>query len=181
MLGVVMVMAALAVGVHQYVSMTQKRPDHQADLPPRSKKQQQQQHKPAAPLTDLDQELLAERLGSSASASASTSSSSGSNGNGNGKGTSSIGDAAAQEQDSSDDQKLTLRESFAVLASSLELRCLAVMSLAQGLCTTSIEFALKSHLRLLYPAPSDFTGSSVCVCVCVCVRACVCVCVLGVG
>jgi hypothetical protein len=45
-----------------------------------------------------------------------------------------------------------------VLASSMEIRCLAVMSLAQGLTTNLMEFAWKSHMRLLYPSPQDFTA-----------------------
>ncbi|KAI8467681.1 MAG: TLC ATP/ADP transporter-domain-containing protein [Monoraphidium minutum] len=55
-------------------------------------------------------------------------------------------------------RKVSLRESFAILAGSLEIRCLAVMSLAQGLCTSLMEFVWKSHMRLLYPCPSDFTA-----------------------
>lgn len=49
--------------------------------------------------------------------------------------------------------KLTLREALTLLAGSLEIRCLAVMSLSQGLCTSLHEFAWKAHLRQLYPDP----------------------------
>jgi hypothetical protein len=35
---------------------------------------------------------------------------------------------------------------------------LAVMSLAQGLCNSLMEFAWKCHMRLLYPSPADFTA-----------------------
>jgi AAA family ATP:ADP antiporter len=52
----------------------------------------------------------------------------------------------------------SLQESFRILASSLEIRCLAVMSLAQGLTTNLMEFAWKSHIKILYPSPGDFTG-----------------------
>jgi AAA family ATP:ADP antiporter len=45
-----------------------------------------------------------------------------------------------------------------VLGRSLEIRCLAVMSLAQGLCNSLMEFAWKCHMRLLYPSPADFTA-----------------------
>ena len=32
------------------------------------------------------------------------------------------------------------------------------MSMAQGLCTSLMEFAWKSHIKLLYPTPAEFTG-----------------------
>ena len=44
------------------------------------------------------------------------------------------------------------------LAASIPIQCLAVMSLAQGLCTNLMEFAWKSHIRLLYHNPADFTA-----------------------
>ncbi|GBF96975.1 hypothetical protein Rsub_09772 [Raphidocelis subcapitata] len=51
-----------------------------------------------------------------------------------------------------------LQATLALLAASVEIRALAVMSLAQGLATSLMEFCWKSHIRLLYPAPSDFTA-----------------------
>ena len=62
-------------------------------------------------------------------------------------------EAAAKAAEAKRRSELGLRESFAILAASLEIRCLAVMSLAQGLCTSLHEFAWKSHMRLLYPSP----------------------------
>lgn len=32
------------------------------------------------------------------------------------------------------------------------------MSVAQGLCTNLMEFAWKSHIRMLYPTPGEFTS-----------------------
>jgi AAA family ATP:ADP antiporter len=52
----------------------------------------------------------------------------------------------------------SLRATFRVLAASLEIRCLATMSLAQGLCNSLMEFAWKWHLRVLYPSAADFTA-----------------------
>jgi AAA family ATP:ADP antiporter len=52
----------------------------------------------------------------------------------------------------------SLVQSFKVLTASLEIRCLAIMSLAQGLCNSLMEFAWKCHMRLLYPSPADFTA-----------------------
>jgi AAA family ATP:ADP antiporter len=54
--------------------------------------------------------------------------------------------------------KLALLLLLQVLGRSLEIRCLAVMSLAQGLCNSLMEFAWKCHMRLLYPSPADFTA-----------------------
>eukprot|EP00798_Chlamydomonas_sp_ICE-L_P015733 gene15733-21855_t len=52
----------------------------------------------------------------------------------------------------------SLQDIFRVLAKSTPIRCLAVMSLAQGLCSSLMEFAWKSHIRLLYPSPGEFTA-----------------------
>jgi len=63
-----------------------------------------------------------------------------------------------QDEGQASKQQTSLRESFKVLAASVEIRCLAVMSLAQGLCNSLMEFAWKCHMRLLYPSPADFTA-----------------------
>ncbi len=54
--------------------------------------------------------------------------------------------------------KPQLSEVWRILLSSVEIRCLAVMSIAQGLCTSLMEFAWKCHIKILYPSPSDFTA-----------------------
>jgi AAA family ATP:ADP antiporter len=54
--------------------------------------------------------------------------------------------------------KTSLKDSFRMLAASVEIRCLATMSLAQGLCNSLMEFAWKCHMRILYPSPADFTA-----------------------
>lgn len=33
-----------------------------------------------------------------------------------------------------------------------------MMSLAQGLCSNLMEYAWKSHIKLLYPTPAQFTS-----------------------
>lgn len=63
-----------------------------------------------------------------------------------------------EQQQKKQKPETSLRESFKVLAASVEIRCLAVMSLAQGLCNSLMEFAWKCHMRLLYPSPADFTA-----------------------
>lgn len=37
-------------------------------------------------------------------------------------------------------------------------RCLLVTRARQGLCTSLMEFAWKSHISLLYPSPAQFTS-----------------------
>ncbi|PNW69913.1 hypothetical protein CHLRE_17g697950v5 [Chlamydomonas reinhardtii] len=54
--------------------------------------------------------------------------------------------------------KQSMGEIYRTLASSVPIRCLVVMSMAQGLCTNLMEFAWKSHIRLLYPTPAEFTS-----------------------
>jgi AAA family ATP:ADP antiporter len=54
--------------------------------------------------------------------------------------------------------KPSMGEALSVLANSIPIRCLAVMSLAQGLCSSLMEFAWKSHIRLLFPDPGNFTA-----------------------
>ena len=44
------------------------------------------------------------------------------------------------------------------LAASVPIQCLAIMSLAMGLCSSLMEFAWTSHIKLLYPSPGDFTA-----------------------
>jgi len=54
--------------------------------------------------------------------------------------------------------KASVMEIFGVLAASTPIRCLTIMSLAQGLCTNLMEFAWKSHIGLLFPGPKEFTA-----------------------
>ena len=45
------------------------------------------------------------------------------------------------------------------LTQSRQIRCLAVMALAQGLSTNLIEIAWKSHLHMLHPSPAAYSVS----------------------
>ncbi len=56
--------------------------------------------------------------------------------------------------------KPSLREAFVYLTQSRQIRCLAVMALAQGLSTNLIEIAWKSHLHMLHPSPAAYSVSS---------------------
>ena len=56
--------------------------------------------------------------------------------------------------------KPSLRESFVFLTQSRQIRCLAVMALAQGLSTNLIEIAWKSHLHMLHPSPAAYSVST---------------------
>ena len=43
------------------------------------------------------------------------------------------------------------------LARSPQIRCLAVMALAQGLSTNLIEVVWKNHLHMLHPSPAAYS------------------------
>jgi len=53
--------------------------------------------------------------------------------------------------------KLSLREALVFLAKSPQIRCLAVMALAQGLSSNLIDIAWKSHLHMLHPTPAAYS------------------------
>lgn len=53
--------------------------------------------------------------------------------------------------------KLSLREALVFLTNSPQIRCLAVMALAQGLSSNLIEIAWKSHLHKLHPSPAAYS------------------------
>ncbi|KIZ04926.1 ADP,ATP carrier protein 1 [Monoraphidium neglectum] len=230
-MAVVLGMAALALAVHHRITISQPRPERQAELPPRPGSRRARtvaasataaaaaaacDHGSALSLdlgeggaSDLEA-LLAERMrsgsghsgngavgdrsfsssddvvgsgtGQSSSASQSNVSSSGRNSpsqeqrapqqlqqeasqpqalqSTGAEGTAALKSKSKGSGDGAgdDSKKVSLAESFSILAGSLEIRCLAVMSLAQGLCTSLMEFVWKSHMRLLYPSPSDFTS-----------------------
>ncbi|GBF96995.1 hypothetical protein Rsub_09792 [Raphidocelis subcapitata] len=160
-MAVVLAMAVAAICVHAHITATQPKPEHAADLPPRPGSRRAAAAAAAAAAEEGSgvgggangssapeaQSMLADRLASGAAASSS--------GGGGGAAAAPAEAAAAPPKKK---RPLTLRESFAVLAGSVEIRCLALMSLAQGLCTSIMEYAWKSHIRLLYPSPSDFTS-----------------------
>eukprot|EP00884_Botryococcus_braunii_P019089 jgi/Botrbrau1/5864/Bobra.0366s0043.2 len=52
--------------------------------------------------------------------------------------------------------QMTLKEAISFLAQSLQIRCLAIMALSQGLATSLIELAWKSHLHMLHPSPAAY-------------------------
>ena len=55
--------------------------------------------------------------------------------------------------------KLSLKQVVAFLTRSPQIRCLAVMALAQGLSTNLIDIAWKSHLHKLHPSPAAYSVS----------------------
>ncbi|KAK9837115.1 hypothetical protein WJX81_003871 [Elliptochloris bilobata] len=54
--------------------------------------------------------------------------------------------------------KLTLREALVFLTNSPQIRCLAVMALAQGLSSNLIEITWKSYLHKLHPSPAAYSA-----------------------
>jgi hypothetical protein len=219
-MAVVLGMAALALAVHHRITISQPRPERQAELPPRPGSRRARtvaasataaaaaaacDHGSALSLdlgeggaSDLEA-LLAERMrsgsghsgngavgdrsfsssddvvgsgtGQSSSASQSNVSSSGRNSpsqeqrapqqlqqeasqpqalqSTGAEGTAALKSKSKGSGDGAgdDSKKVSLAESFSILAGSLEIRCLAVMSLAQGLCTSLMEFVWKVGAR----------------------------------
>lgn len=54
--------------------------------------------------------------------------------------------------------KLSPREAFSFLIQSPQIRALALMAIAQGVCTNVLDLAWKSHLRLLHPTPAAYSA-----------------------
>lgn len=54
--------------------------------------------------------------------------------------------------------KKSFRDSLLTLSKSPQIRCLAMMTLAQGLSVSLMEFLWKFHLRIAYPTPEAITG-----------------------
>jgi len=54
-------------------------------------------------------------------------------------------------------KKASFKQAIIILSRSPQIKCLAIMSLCQGLGSNLLEITWKSHLRLLAPDPSSFT------------------------
>ena len=70
-----------------------------------------------------------------------------------------------QSSDSSAKQRggrsqLGFKQAVVFLAKSPEIRCLAMMALAQGLTTNLLDVAWKQHLHMLHPSPYAYSVSS---------------------
>lgn len=53
--------------------------------------------------------------------------------------------------------KLSIMESFAFLAKSKYILCLAILVIAYGICINLVEVTWKSQLKLQYPNPNDYS------------------------
>uniref|UniRef100_A0A7S3FD44 ADP,ATP carrier protein n=1 Tax=Prasinoderma singulare TaxID=676789 RepID=A0A7S3FD44_9VIRI len=51
----------------------------------------------------------------------------------------------------------SLKESLAVLSQKIELRCLAVLAVGQGISYALLQVSVKGHLHMLFPNPGDFS------------------------
>ncbi len=56
--------------------------------------------------------------------------------------------------------KLGFKEAVVFLAKSPQIRCLAMMALAQGLTTNLLDVAWKQHLHMLHPSPAAYSVST---------------------
>ena len=90
---------------------------------------------------------LAGSSNSSSEASSSSSSSSSSTGSGD-NGARQVGGGRS---------KLGFKQAVVFLAKSPQIRCLAMMALAQGLTTNLLDVAWKQHLHMLHPSPAAYS------------------------
>ena len=56
--------------------------------------------------------------------------------------------------------KLGFKEAVVFLAKSPQIRCLAMMALAQGLTTNLLDVAWKQHLHMMHPSPAAYSVSA---------------------
>lgn len=71
--------------------------------------------------------------------------------------TGSGGGSARQQQGGR--SKLGFKQAVVFLAKSPQIRCLAMMALAQGLTTNLLDVAWKQHLHMLHPSPAAYSVS----------------------
>lgn len=60
--------------------------------------------------------------------------------------------------DSRPKEKKSFLKALQTLTETPQIRCLAIMTIAQSLSVTLMEFLWKCHLRIAYPTPEAFTG-----------------------
>lgn len=84
-----------------------------------------------------------------------------SNGNSssNGTGSNSRSKQVAAQSSDGDRSKLGFTEAVKYLAKSPQIRCLAMMALAQGVSTNLLDVAWKQHLHMLHPSPAAYSVS----------------------
>ncbi|GLC36053.1 hypothetical protein PLESTF_001253400 [Pleodorina starrii] len=164
LMGVVLVFASLALVLHHAISVR----DNKRRLQRRQKQQQTLRDgrraaaaataaaEAAAAAADATPRSVENQLQPPSAASTSAAASEAAP---NGNGAAATKAAGEEPRDGRRRQsKQNLKEIYRTLASSVPIRCLVVMSMAQGLCTNLMEFAWKSHIRLLYPTPAAFTS-----------------------
>ena len=64
---------------------------------------------------------------------------------------------AGDEEKPKEKEKLSLKDSLAVLAQKVELRCLAVLAVGQGIAYALLQVSVKGHLHMMFPNPEDFS------------------------
>ena len=65
--------------------------------------------------------------------------------------------AAVQQSSNGGRSKMGFKEAVRFLAKSPQIRCLAMMALAQGLSTNLLDVAWKQHLHMLHPSPAAYS------------------------
>lgn len=54
---------------------------------------------------------------------------------------------------------MSLKDSFAFVSANPQIRCLALCAMAHGVSTNLMEFAWKTHLRMLHPTPASYSAT----------------------
>lgn len=76
----------------------------------------------------------------------------------NGTSSSSSSEQVAQQSSDSARSQMGFTEAVKYLAKSPQIRCLAMMALAQGLSTNLLDVAWKQHLHMLHPSPAAYSA-----------------------
>lgn len=75
--------------------------------------------------------------------------------------TSSTASSEASAKQQGGRSKLNFKQAVVFLAKSPQIRCLAMMALAQGLTTNLLDVAWKQHLHMLHPSPAAYSVSPI--------------------
>ena len=178
----VLVLGVGILALHHYINV---RFPHNYGHMPKPLTRSAQKLSSATPLRALssEQQMDSSANGSSAEAAASISRGASSNGSSAGNApepsrlqatpagsSNSSSEASSSSTASSEDgarqqggrSKLGFKQAVVFLAKSPQIRCLAMMALAQGLTTNLLDVAWKQHLHMLHPSPAAYSVRAPC-------------------
>lgn len=67
--------------------------------------------------------------------------------------------AAEAGEETHDVPHMGIKESFAFVSANPQIRCLALCAMAHGVSTNLMEFAWKTHLKMLHPTPASYSAT----------------------